>query len=98
MLEATLLAALGFWLLAGAAHRFRRETGVTSAGERAVLRGAGTLLLVAGVSCCGAPLSGEWCVRFLAAASVAGVAVVLTLSAWPAAVLGPLRRLIAAGR
>lgn len=98
MLEASLLAAIGFLLLAAATHRFRREAGVVRAGERAALRWAGAGLLVASAACCGSPLSGEWCVRFLAAASIGGVTVVLALSLASAAVLAPVRRLTAIRR
>lgn len=91
MFELVLLSAVGWLTLAAASARFRRDLGIT--GMRAIrgYRAAALALFVVAAIRAGAPLTGERWIRLLGAASIAAVLVTLGLSAFPAAMLRPVR-------
>jgi hypothetical protein len=94
MCEGFAVCALAFVLLAAASHRFHRDAGATAPAQRRWLRGLGMALIALALLRAGTAIDGERWVRLLVCASLAAVAVVLTLSVRAAAVLYPLRRLL----
>lgn len=91
MLEAIVMCFFGWLLLAATSFRHRRDLGITAPSAIHTLRLVAALLLAIAVFQCGAPLTGERFVRFLGAASIAGVALVMLLSFKPAETLQPVR-------
>lgn len=94
MCEGFAVCALAFVLLAAASHRFHRDAGAIAPAQRRWLRGLGVALIALALLRAGTAIDGERWVRLLVCASLAAVAVVLTLSVRAAAVLYPLRRLL----
>ena len=80
MLESSVTCFLAWLLLAATAFRYRRDLGIVAPSAIRALRLVSALVLAAALFHCGAPLTGERFVRFLGAASIAGVALVMLLS------------------
>lgn len=91
MLEASLMCFVGWLLLAAASFKYRRDLGLTDPAAIRAVRLAAALVLAIVLFRCGAPLTGERFVRFLGAASIAGVALVVLLSFGPTRTMQPVR-------
>ncbi len=91
MLEATILCFFGWLFLAATSFRYRRDLGIAAPSAIRALRLVAALVLTAALFHCGAPLTGERFVRFLGAASIAGVALVMLLSFKPVETMQPVR-------
>jgi len=91
MLEATILCFFGWLLLAATAFKYRRDLGIVAPSAIRALRIVAALVLAVALFHCGAPLTGERFVRFLGAASIAGVALVMLLSFKPVETMQPVR-------
>ncbi|SFO04385.1 DUF3325 family protein [Sphingomonas sp. OK281] len=91
MLEATMLCFFGWLLLAATAFKYRRDLGIVTPSAIRALRLVAALVLAVALFHCGAPLTGERFVRFLGAASIAGVTLVMLLSFKPVETMQPVR-------
>ncbi|AXJ94212.1 MULTISPECIES: hypothetical protein [unclassified Sphingomonas] len=94
MFEAGTLSALAWLLLAGASFRHRQAAGSPAPHEARMLQVAAAAIVVIAITRCGTDIDGEGIVRMLAGASVAGIIVVLALSAAATRALAPVRLLL----
>jgi len=94
MLEVLLPCAGACLMLAAASHRYRREAGLPEAAARRGLRLGAVALLVLALMLAAAPLDGERVVRFLGGFALAGLVVLLGLSADATRVLTPVRLVV----
>lgn len=94
MLEVLVPCAAACLMLAAASHRYRREAGLPEAGGRRGLRLGAAALLALALALAAAPLDGERLVRFLGGFALAGLLVLLGLSADAGRVLAPVRLVV----